>query len=822
MLNRILALSLGALAALPAFAAPAPSGATPGVTLEQIMAARDWIGNMPESGYWSYDSKTVMYRQKREDSALSDLYQADVTGTLTRKVGDADLGQAPAPGGDWNRDHSQHVFVRDDNVFVRSVLTGRLRQLTRDNVKKDTPSFMADGNHVQWHQGNDVYVYDLDSGMSMLAADVRLGDDPTKPTPPQNYLQAEQPRLFDFLATRAANKQAKNEQQATERTADASRVAAPFYLGKGVEIAATALSPNGRWLAVVTQPKGHEDGEPGIMPNYITDSGYVETSKEHTYVGLNPPAAQQVKLLDLMNHSSFDLDETQLPGIKEDPLAALRKSAVDWDVQHGMSKSAAEDSVKAPVVREVSVNNLAFSDAGDGLAVQFIANDFKDRWLASVDFAKRALVTQERLTNKAWINWTFNDFGWMHDGHSLWYLSEADGWSHLYIKDLSAKSPRLLSKGDFEINPNLSLTRDDKYFFVSANKSAPGTWEIYRIAAADGDMQAITNLGGINGAQPAMHDGESFQLSPDESKLMVYHSMSNLPPEIYVVDASPNPKAAVRVTNTVSGAFTSVDWVQPQIVQVPSSHGASHGVYARLYLPKDYSASKSYPAVFFIHGAGYLQDAHSGWSYYYHEFMFDTFLTQHGYIVMDMDYRGSAGYGRDWRTAIYRQMGHPEVEDITDGAHWLEEKYHADPKRLGVWGGSYGGFMTYMMMFRQPDLFQAGAALRPVGDWADYNDGYTGAILNRPDVDPQAYFDSSPINYAGQLKNHLLILQGMEDDNVFFIDTVHMTQKLIELRNPNFDVMFYPVEHHDFHEAASWLDEYRRIYRQFDTYVNPQ
>ncbi|HEY3646052.1 MAG TPA: prolyl oligopeptidase family serine peptidase [Gammaproteobacteria bacterium] len=822
MLNRILALSLGALAALPAYAAAAAPAAASGVTLEQIMAARDWIGNMPESGYWSEDSKTVMYRRKRDDSALYDLYQVDVSGTLTRKVGDADLGNAPAPGGDWNRDHSQHVFVRDDNVFVRSVLTGRLRQLTRDNVKKDTPSFMADGNRVQWHQGNDVYVYDLDSGMNMLAADLRTGDDASKPAAPQNYLQAEQQRLFDFLSTRADNKQKRNDQQAAERNADPGRVPAPFYLGKGVDISATALSPNGRWLAVVTQPKAHEDGEPGLMPNYITDSGYVETSKEHTYVGLNPPAAQQVKVLDLMNHTSFDLDLTQLPGIKDDPLASLRKSAVDWDVQHGMTKSSAEDSVKAPVVREVSVNNMVFSDDGNGLAVQFIANDFKDRWLASVDFAKKALVTQERLSNKAWINWTFNDMGWMHDGHELWYLSEADGWSHLYIKDLNSKSARLLSKGDFEINPNLFLTRDDKYFFVSANKTAPGTWEIYRIAAADGDMQAVTNLGGINGAQPAMHDGESFQLSPDESKLMVYHSLSNLPPEIYVVDASPNPKAAVRVTNTVSGAFTSIDWVQPQIVQVPSTHGAAHGIYARLYLPKDYSPSKSYPAIFFIHGAGYLQDAHSGWSYYFHEFMFDTFLTQHGYIVMDMDYRGSAGYGRDWRTAIYRQMGHPEVEDITDGAHWLEQNYHADAKRLGVWGGSYGGFMTYMMMFRQPDLFQAGAALRPVGDWADYNDGYTAAILNRPNVDPQAYFDSSPINYAGQLQKHLLIMQGMEDDNVFFIDTVHMTQKLIELRNPNFDVMFYPVEHHDFHEAASWLDEYRRIYREFDTYVNPQ
>jgi dipeptidyl aminopeptidase/acylaminoacyl peptidase len=332
-------------------------------------------------------------------------------------------------------------------------------------------------------------------------------------------------------------------------------------------------------------------------------------------------------------------------------------------------------------------------------------------------------------------------------------------------------------------------------------------------------MDAVTNLGGINGFQPSMHFGESFLLSPDESKLLIYHSSSLRPPEIWVVDAQPAGKA-LQLTHSVSGTFTAVDWVEPQIVPVPSTH-QPRPIYARLYAPKDYSPSHSYPAVVFIHGAGYLQDAHSGWSYYFHELMFQTFLVQHGYLVLDMDYRGSAGYGRDWRTAIYRQMGHPEVEDVTDGVHWLEQTWHADPARLGVYGGSYGGFMTYMMMFRQPDLFAAGAALRPVGDWADYNDDYTAAILNRPDVDPQAYYDSSPINYAGALKHPLLILHGMQDDNVFFIDSVHMVQKLQELRNPNFDIMFYPVEHHDFHDPASWLDEYRRIWRQFNTYVNP-
>ena len=153
----------------------------------------------------------------------------------------------------------------------------------------------------------------------------RSSDDPDKSAAPKNYLQAEQPRLFEFLSRSQSNKQAQDAQRAAERGADQTQVAAPWYFGDKLSIAQSSLSPDGRWLVLVTKAKSYEDGAPGIMPNYITDSGYVETSKEHTYVGLNPPAAQQVKVLDLRNHTSFDLDLSKLPGIKTDP---DRKSVV--------------------------------------------------------------------------------------------------------------------------------------------------------------------------------------------------------------------------------------------------------------------------------------------------------------------------------------------------------------------------------------------------------------------------------------------------------------------------------------------------------------
>src|SRR5690606_25848422 len=135
-----------------------------------------------------------------------------------------------------------------------------------------------------------------------------------------------------------------------------------------------------------------------------------------------------------------------------------------------------------------------------------------------------------------------------------------------------------------------------------------------------------------------------------------------------------------------------------------------------------------------------------------------------------MDYRASAGYGRDWRTAIYRNMGTPELEDLKDGIDWLVEHHDVDPKRVGLYGGSYGGFLALMAMFTMPDDFAAGAALRPVTDWAHYNHGYTSNILNTPMVDPEAYERSSPIEHAEGLKGALLICHGMQDDNVFFQD----------------------------------------------------
>ena len=360
--------------------------------------------------------------------------------------------------------------------------------------------------------------------------------------------------------------------------------------------------------------------------------------------------------------------------------------------------------------------------------------------------------------------------------------------------------------GQFVVS-DLTLTQDDSKIYFKANIKHPGIYEIYAVNTETSDLTPVTDLNGMT----------DYQLSPDEQKLLLNHSKIMMPNELYVVDANKPSTQITRLTNTVTDTFLNKKLLAPKIVAVPSSHG-EQPVYAKVYYPADYiegETGNTRKAIIFNHGAGYLQNSHMGWSNYFREFMFHSLLASEGYVVMDMDYRASKGYGRDWRTAIYRQMGTPEIQDLEDGVSWMVNNVNVDKGSVGTYGGSYGGFMTFMALLTKPDLFQAGAALRPVSDWAYYNAPYTSNILNHPDVDPIAYRRSSPIYYAEGLSKPLLINAPMVDDNVFFQDVVRLVQRFIELEKENFETAIYPVEPHGFKQPTGWLDEYRRIYKLF-------
>jgi dipeptidyl aminopeptidase/acylaminoacyl peptidase len=305
-------------------------------------------------------------------------------------------------------------------------------------------------------------------------------------------------------------------------------------------------------------------------------------------------------------------------------------------------------------------------------------------------------------------------------------------------------------------------------------------------------------------------------LSPDGKQLADLFSTANRPPELFAADARPgSPMRQLTVSPTAE--WLSYRWRDPEILTIPASDGVP--VPARIYRPEEFGARPNGAGVIFVHGAGYLQNVARAWSYYYREYMFHHLLASRGYVVLELDYRGSAGYGRDWRTAIYRHMGGRDLADQVDASHWLTDKFGIPAARVGIYGGSYGGFITLMALFTAPESFGAGAALRSVTDWAHYEESYTGQILNAPATDSMAYRQSSPIYFAEGLRAPLLMAHGLRDDNVHYQDIIRLTQRLIELHKTGWELATYPVERHSFVRPDSWTDEYSRILALFETHL---
>ena len=781
------------LAALPLAAAAQVPAAAP-FTLDQAMADPDWIGPPVEQAWWSWDGREAQLLLKREGSPVRDTWRQPVAGGALQRVSDDGRAALDAPDPVYDPQRRRMAFVRNGDVFVRELAGGRLLQLTRTAQAESQPRFAADGG-LLWRAGEDWFHWRADGTTAQVAAP-RAERDPAA-APAADVLREQQLRTLQTLRRDRERREAQRAQDEAWRKADPTRAAAPVYLGDDVEIVDSSLSPDARHLLVVTRSKGADGGREGKMPTYVTESGYEEFEDVRTRVGRNDPVPHALWLVDAVDGRVRELALDGLPGIAADPLASLRKAAGKPALQ-GLRAVQLGGGRGSAAIR--------WSNDGRNVAVMLRAVDNKDRWIASVDLGQARLQPRHRLTDAAWINWNFNEFDWLPDNRTLWFLSEESGYAHLYTQ-AGSERPRQRTSGRWEASAPVA-TADGRGLLFLCNRAWPGDYEVCALDLASDQVREVTALDGV----------EDFSLSPDGRQLLVRWSASWTPPQLAV---APLEGGQARVlTDTRSAAFKARQWTPAQIVQVPSKHGAGT-VWGKFYGPADYQPGRTYPVVMFVHGAGYLQNVHARWPTYFREQMFHHLLVEQGYVVLDLDYRGSEGYGRDWRTAIYRQMGHPELEDYLDGLDWVVASHQGDRERAGIYGGSYGGFMTFMALFRSPGTFKAGAALRPVVDWTQYNHEYTSNILNTPELDPEAYRASSPIEYAGGLQDHLLIAHGMIDDNVFYRDSVVLAQKLIELRKDNWELASYPLERHAYTRPDSWFDQYRRIHKLFERTLRP-
>jgi dipeptidyl aminopeptidase/acylaminoacyl peptidase len=768
------------------------------LTIDSIMRGPELVGYEPAAVRWSHDGQTLYFQWKKYSDKIiapMDTYAINRDGSNLRKLSEEEIKTLPPVFGDTTRDQRLTVYANAGDLYLYDNTSGKTQQLTKTTDNEANPHFTQDGKRVSFTRNGNLYVMPLDSGMLVQLTDIRSAaaqaaaapaaggrggggrggfgggrggavplagaDTPQEQrgTDSQEYLKKQQRELLGVVRERVElREEAQKKQQA-----QAARK--PFTLQARQSAGQVQLSPDEKYVIAGIFETPATPAKSTVVPNYVSDSGYTEDIPGRSNVG----DSQGTNRLAIINAESGE---------------------VKW-VDHGQKK-------------EVQLGMPVWSEDGKKAVIGGRSADNKDRWIFALDPATGKTTVLVNIHDDAWVGGpqgTTNVLGWMKNDREVFFVSEKTGYAHLYAVAFDGGEPRALTSGNWEIQ-NVRLSKDRSKFFLVANAEGPFDQYVYEMPGEGGPLTKISKT-------PGKH---TAVFSPDEKWIADIYSYTNKPPELYVEENRPGQDLK-RLTTSPNPEFTQYAWQDVPIVKVPARDGIK--VPARLFKPANYH--KGGAAVIFVHGSGYLQNVDHKWSTYYREYMFHHILQERGFLVLDVDYRGSAGYGRDWRTAIYRHMGGKDLDDILDAAKYAVSQYGADAKKIGVYGGSYGGFITLMAMFTAPDTFAAGAALRPVTDWATYNHGYTSDILNTPQTDAEAYRKSSPIYFAEGLKGALLICHGMVDTNVEFQDTVRLTQRLIELRKENWSVAPFPVEDHTFVQPSSWADEYKRILKLLET-----
>lgn len=754
------------------------------LTVEKIMRDQKWIGTSPSNPFWSADGRYLFFQWNPEKGVSDSLYYITLTDKTPRKA-TVDMRQNIPSFNSivYNTPKTAYAYVKDGDLFYVDVQK-RVRRITQTVKSESSPQFIENSSKIVFNRAQNVYAWDIATGLTTQLTNFVRGAAPreTALNTQEGWLQQDAIRLSEVLQERKAKRDSAEAYNKRTRPKELRSI-----YTEDKTVFGTVVSPDGKFVAYRSsrQPVNAKNT---IIPNYVTESGFTTDISGRTKVGA-PQTGSEFYIFDRESDTVLLIKADSIHGIADRP--GYTKDYLSKDT-----------TKKKPVNRAVSFRGPVWNEEGTKAVVEVRSADYKDRWIMLLDPVTGTLKNIDRQRDEAWIAGPgiFMLPIWL-DENTIIYQSEASGYSHLYKADVNTGVKTGLTAGNFEVS-SVQLSKDKKTIYFTANELHPGEYHFYRIPVNGGSREKITTATGIN----------RVTVSPDEKNIAILYSYSNKPWELFVQEAKANAKPQQITSLSQSEEFKSYPWRDPEIVTFPARDGAT--VYARLYKPANPHPSK--PAVIFVHGAGYLQNVHKGWSSYSREYMFHNLLADGGYTVLDIDYRGSEGYGRDWRTGIYRHMGGKDLTDQVDGADYLVKNHSVNEKRIGIYGGSYGGFITLMGMFTTPDVFAAGAALRSVTDWAHYNHGYTANILNEPAADSLAYRKSSPIYYAEGLKGHLLMCHGMVDVNVHFQDIVRLTQRLIELGKENWELAVYPVEDHGFVEPSSWTDEYKRILKLFD------
>jgi len=762
---------------------------TSDLSVKKIMQDPNWMGTFPSDVHWGIHGENIYFNYNPEKNKSDSLYKVAINNPKKiLKVSAKEQQDLIPDNGDFNKSRSRKIFTKDGDLFIYNMDSKTKRELLDLPFSINEPVFLNDNQRIAFKAEDNAFIYDLEKGNIQQLTHIKSGTEPEKSdkksSEKDEWVKNENLELLEVVNQRKE----KQESSKAYRESTKEEENFTFYLNDR-DLSNLEISPNAKYAGFSLIDR--ERGDNTDVPNYVDESGYTENISARSKVG-DMEYTAELAVYNFEKDTVFIVDVSGLPGIKKLPDYTSDYPDKEWKEE----------------AREIIPSKIHFSENGEKAVVNLRSTDNKDRWIALLDLENGTLTSIEHQRDEAWlagpgIGYTYygyEELGWLPDNKHIYFQSEASGYSHLYLLNVENSRKKELTSGDYEVfDP--SLSNDKKHWYFTSSKVHAGERHFYKMPVMGGKMEKLTSMTGKN----------EVKLSPNEEYMAITYSYMNKPEELYLKKTNENSEPQ-QLTSGQSEKFSAYNWREPELIKFEASDGAM--VPARLYVPEE--ATKNNAAVVFVHGAGYLQNAHKWWSSYFREYMFHNLLTDLGYTVIDIDYRGSAGYGRDWRTGIYRHMGGKDLSDQVDGVKYLLENQNIDPEKVGIYGGSYGGFITLMAMFNEADTFKAGAALRSVTDWAHYNHGYTSNILNEPSKDPIAYRQSSPIYFAEGLEGDLLIAHGMVDVNVHFQDVVRLSQRLIELGKEDWEMAVYPVEDHGFVEPSSWTDEYRRILELFN------
>jgi dipeptidyl aminopeptidase/acylaminoacyl peptidase len=756
--------------------------------LEEIMKGDAFIGPQPENPRWSVDGQKIYFEWNPKNEPGSSTYYWKKGMKAPELVADKEASlshQAYIP----NADKSVFYYVDNGALYAYSIKLGKTSKLFQQSSAITNLQPGSEKGIVFFEQNSNMFRLNTNEGSLVQLTNFNKGKDEEKDEEKKAFLDKQQKELFQYIRDEDAKKK-WFEAAGKSNKPDFPKA---VYSDKA-DFINLSVNPKGNFVAFSLYEAPENKGD--IMATFITADGYNKSSEIRPKVSIKNFFKMKLGIYNTEKDTAYYADFSKLSHIKDKPKY--------YEQYPDLNK-------EEPAQRDVYVNPVIYSNDGKFAVADIRSQDNKDRWIISLNLENGTFKEIEQQHDDAWIGgpgipaYSFEPkvLGFLGDNQTVYFQSEISGFSHLYTYNLATGIKKQLTSGNWEVR-GIDISNDKKTFYLTTNTTHPGNKEFYKIPVTGGKLEPILTKDGAH----------EVTISPDEKTLLVRYSYKNKPWELYVADNKIN-STLNQFTFSQTESFKKYSWRAPEVITFKARDNSN--VNARIYTPD--SKTKNGAAVIFVHGAGYLQNAHNYWSTYLREYMFHNLLTDLGYTVLDIDYRASEGYGRDHRTGIYRFMGGKDLTDQLDGKKILVEKYGVDPDRVGIYGGSYGGFITLMALMTAPNEFKVGCAIRSVTDWASYNHDYTANILNFPETDPDAFKKSSPIYHADKLQGNLLMLHGMVDDNVEYKDIIRLSQRLIELGKKNWSLASYPVEAHGFKETYSWVDEYGRILDYFNRYL---